>query len=94
MIQDQHLQFSRMRSLEFQRGQVRATNTGATAVIDWQGRVTARLPPEVEGELDADIEGRIGDTPYAIWVAQFRLWPLWGLAAALILLVLAVPRRR
>jgi apolipoprotein N-acyltransferase len=94
MIQDQHLQFSRMRTLEFQRGQVRATNTGATAVIDWQGRVTARLPPEVEGELDAEVEGRIGDTPYGIWVSQWRLWPLWGLGLALILLVVAVPRRR
>ena len=93
MIQDQHLQFSRMRALEFQRGQVRATNTGATAVIDWQGRVTARLPPEVEGELDADVEGRIGDTPYGVWLAQWRLWPLWGLALAQILFVLLVPRR-
>jgi len=94
MIQDQHLQFSRMRALEFQRGQVRATNTGATAVIDWQGRVTARLPPEVEGELDATVEGRIGDTPYAIWVSQWRLWPLWGLALAQILFALRLPRRR
>jgi apolipoprotein N-acyltransferase len=93
MIQDQHLQFSRMRALEFQRGQVRATNTGATAVIDWQGHVTARLPPEVEGELDADVEGRIGDTPYGVWLAQWRLWPLWGLALAQILFVLLVPRR-
>jgi apolipoprotein N-acyltransferase len=94
MIQDQHLQFSRMRALEFQRGQVRATNTGATAVIDWQGRVTARLPAEVEGELDASVEGRIGDTPYAIWLAQSRLWPLWGLALALILFTRLVPERR
>jgi len=94
MIQDQHLQFSRMRTLEFQRGQVRATNTGATAVIDWQGRVTARLAPEVEGELDAMVEGRIGDTPYAVWVSQWRLWPLWGLAAAQILFALLVARRR
>ena len=93
MIQDQHLQFSRMRALEFQRGQVRATNTGATAVIDWQGHVTARLQPEVEGELDADIEGRIGDTPYGFWLSQWRLWPLWGLALAQILFVLLVPRR-
>jgi apolipoprotein N-acyltransferase len=93
MIQDQHLQFSRMRALEFQRGQVRATNTGATAVIDWQGHVTARLPPEVEGELDASVEGRIGDTPYATWVSQLRLWPLWVLAAAMILFALMVPRR-
>ncbi|MBC7664144.1 MAG: apolipoprotein N-acyltransferase, partial [Caulobacter sp.] len=93
MIQDQHLQFSRMRSLEFQRGQVRATNTGATAVIDWQGRVTARLPPEVEGELDTSVEGRIGTTPYALWLAQWRLWPLWLLALAQILFGLLVPRR-
>ena len=93
MIQDQHLQFSRMRALEFQRGQVRATNTGATAVIDWQGHVTARLPADVEGELDASVEGRIGDTPYAIWVSQWRLWPLWGLALALICASLLVPRR-
>jgi len=93
MIQDQHLQFSRMRALEFQRGQVRATNTGATAVIDWQGHVTARLPSDVEGELDADVEGRIGDTPYGVWVSQWRLWPLWGLAVALILFVRMVPRR-
>jgi apolipoprotein N-acyltransferase len=94
MIQDQDLQFSRMRSLEFQRGQVRATNTGATAVIDWQGRVTARLAPDVEGELDASVEGRIGDTPYAIWVSRLRLWPLWGLALAQILFAIALPRRR
>jgi len=94
MIQDQHLQFSRMRSLEFQRGQVRATNTGATAVIDWQGHVTARLAPEVEGELDASVEGRIGTTPYALWVAQWKLWPLWLLALAQILFALAMPKRR
>jgi len=93
MIQDQHLQFSRMRALEFQRGQVRATNTGATAVIDWRGQVTARLPPDVEGELDAEVEGRIGDTPYAIWLSQWRLWPFWGLAGALILLGLLAHRR-
>ena len=94
MIQDQHLQFSRMRALEFQRGQVRATNTGATAVIDWHGQVTARLPAETEGELDAQVEGRIGDTPYGSWVARLRLWPLWGLALAQLLFVVFMPRRR
>ncbi len=85
MIQDQHLQFSRMRALEFQRGQVRATNTGATAVIDFHGDVTARLPPRIEGQLDAVVEGRSGDTPYAVWVSKYRLWPLWGLALAVLL---------
>jgi apolipoprotein N-acyltransferase len=93
MIQDQHLQFSRMRALEFQRGQVRATNTGATAVIDYHGDVTARLPPLVEGQLDATVEGRTGTTPYAAWVSRYRLWPLWGLAIA-VLLVGAMRSRR
>ncbi len=93
MIQDQHLQFTRMRALEFQRGEVRATNTGATAVIDYRGVVTARLAPESEGQLDSQVEGRIGDTPYARWVAQWRLWPLWGLALAVILATRMVRKR-
>lgn len=80
MIQDQHLQFSQMRALEFQRPVVRSTNTGATAVVDHQGRVTARLPPLVRGTLEAEVEGRSGSTPYARWLAACGLWPLWGLA--------------
>jgi apolipoprotein N-acyltransferase len=81
MVQDQHLQFSRMRALELQRPIVRATNTGATAAIDHRGRVTARLTPLVEGALDATVEGRIGATPYARWLAAWGLWPLALLAA-------------
>lgn len=86
MVQDQHLQFSRLRALEFQRPLARATNTGSTAVIDHHGRVTARMAPEVAGTLDAEVEGRRGATPYARWLAAFGLWPLWlaslvGLAA-------------
>ena len=93
MIQDQHLQFSRMRALEFQRGQVRSTNTGATAVIDYRGDVAARMPPLVEGQLDATVEGRTGDTPYAVWVSEYRLWPLWGLALAVLLVGAMLSRR-
>jgi apolipoprotein N-acyltransferase len=93
MIQDQHLQFSRMRALEFQRGQVRSTNTGATAVIDWHGQVTSRLPADVEGRLDAHVEGRTGETPYARWLSNWRLWPLWGLAIAVVLASRFVRRR-
>ena len=85
LVQDQHLQFSRMRALEFQRGQVRATNTGATAVIDHRGHVTARLAPFVEGTLDATVEGRIGDTPYARWLALWHLWPLWCLGVGVVI---------
>lgn len=74
---DQHLHISRMRSLEFARPFVRATNTGATAIIDHQGRVTAMLPRHTQGVLTGEVEGRQGLTPYAWWVSRFGLWPLW-----------------
>ena len=80
MVQDQHLQFSRMRALELQRPIVRATNTGATAAIDHRGRVTERLMPEIEGSLETTVEGRTGSTPYARWISLFGLYPLWVLA--------------
>ncbi|RZJ03452.1 MAG: apolipoprotein N-acyltransferase [Rubrivivax sp.] len=92
MIQDQHLQFSQMRALEFQRPVVRSTNTGATAVVDHRGHITARLPPLERGVLEASVEGRTGTTPYARWLAALGLWPLWG-AAGLWLLLLAVAQR-
>jgi apolipoprotein N-acyltransferase len=80
MVQDQHLQFSQMRALEFQRPVVRSTNTGATAVIDHRGRVTARLPALQRGVLEAEVDGRTGSTPYARWLAALGLAPLWALA--------------
>lgn len=84
MVQDQHLQFSRMRALELQRPVVRATNTGASAVVDHRGRVGARLPPLVEGALEASVDGRVGATPYARWLAEWGLWPLALAGAAIV----------
>ena len=84
MVQDQHLQFSRLRAMEFQRPLVRSTNTGATAVVDHQGRVTHRLPAWTEATLDAEVGGRIGDTPYARWLARWGLWPLWAVVLAVL----------
>jgi len=77
---DQHLAISRMRALEFQRPMLRATNTGATAVIDHRGRVVQELPRLTRGVLQAQVEGRAGITPFAWWVSRAGLWPLWGLA--------------
>lgn len=91
---DQHLAISRMRALEFQRPMVRATNTGATAVIDHRGRITHRLPKLTRGVLEAEVEGRTGLTPYAVWVSRLRLWPLWGLALAVVAATLWTQRRR
>ena len=77
---DQHLAISRMRALEFERPMLRATNTGATAVIDHRGVVTHALPRLTRGVLEAQVEGRSGLTPYAWWVSRAGLAPLWGLA--------------
>jgi apolipoprotein N-acyltransferase len=90
---DQHLAISRMRTLEFQLPMLRATNTGATAVIDHQGRVTHSLVRFTQGVLDAEVEGRRGTTPFAAWAARFGLWPLW-MIAALVIAGAAIAKRR
>ncbi len=60
----QHLQISQMRSLESARPMLRATNTGATAVIDHRGKVVAQLPPFTQASLEASVQGTQGLTPY------------------------------
>jgi len=79
---DQHLQISRMRALEFQRPMIRATNTGATAIIDRYGQVTASLPRLTRDVLVGDVEGGTTLTPFARWASLLGLAPLWVLAAA------------
>ena len=77
----QHLLVTRLRTLELQRPMLRATNTGATAVVDHRGVVTALLPPFTVGVLEATVQGREGLTPFARWASAAGLWPLWALAA-------------
>ena len=81
---DQHLQISRMRSLEFERPMLRATNTGATAIIDHRGRVTHSLARHSRGVLAGEVEGRSAITPYAWWVSRLGLWPLWLLGLGIL----------
>jgi len=81
---DQHLQISRMRALEFDRPMLRATNTGATAIIGHDGRVQRLLPRLTRGVLDGQVQGRNGLTPYAAWVSRLGLAPLWLLGAAVL----------
>ncbi len=80
----QHLQISRMRALEFQRPMLRATNTGATVVIDHTGRVTHIIAPFTQAVLDAEVQGRNGLTPFARWASLFGLWPAAVLALAIV----------
>jgi apolipoprotein N-acyltransferase len=60
----QHLQISRMRSLETGRPMLRATNNGATAIIDARGNVVQQLPFYGQGVLAANVQGMAGSTPY------------------------------
>ena len=89
---DQHRSISRMRAIEFDRPVIRATNTGATAIVDHRGQVTHSLPRLTRGVLTGDVEGRTTITPYVAWLSRLGLWPMWlvGLAA----LGAGVARRR
>jgi len=60
----QHLQISRMRSLETGRPMLRSTNNGATAIIDGRGEVQQQIPFYRQGVLAAKVQGMSGMTPY------------------------------
>ncbi len=60
----QHLQISQMRVLETGRAMLQATNTGATAFINAQGKIVNQLQPLTTGSLSARVQGMTGLTPY------------------------------
>jgi apolipoprotein N-acyltransferase len=74
---DQHLNIARLRSMELAKPSIRATNTGATVIIDAQGKVTHSLERHTRGVLAGQVFGNTVVTPYAVWVSKFWLWPLW-----------------
>jgi len=91
---DQHLHISRVRAMELGRPMLRATNTGATAIIDAQGVVTHRLASGVQGVLSGEVKGVHGElTPYARWVSKLGLAPLWLLGLATVLVTAALAHR-
>jgi apolipoprotein N-acyltransferase len=87
MAIDQHLNISRMRAIEFNRPVIRATNTGATAIIDHKGVVTHSLSRVTRGVLDGRVVGQTEMTAYAKWTAQYGLQPLWVLACSWVIWV-------
>jgi apolipoprotein N-acyltransferase len=87
----QHLQIAQMRAVETGRMHLTATNSGITASIDRDGRVTARLPQFREGRLETQAQGYAGTTPYV----RLRDWPI--VIASLVILAgaaAAAARRR
>ena len=68
---DQHMQISQARALETGRMMLRATNTGATAIIDPHGEVLAHAPHFTTTILTGSAQGYSGSTPYA----RFGNWP-------------------
>lgn len=81
---DQHLNIARMRSMELAKPTIRATNTGATAIIDAQGKVTQSLERHTRGVLVGEVSGNTSITPYAWVVSRFWLWP-WYFFAVIVL---------
>ncbi len=68
----QHIQFSQARAIETGRVMLRATNTGATAMIDPHGEIVAHAPHFSKTTLNVNAQGYIGTTPYVRW----GNWPL------------------
>jgi apolipoprotein N-acyltransferase len=79
-----------MRSLETGRPMLRATNTGATAVIDGNGKVVSQLAPDTQGALAANVQGMGGMTPYILYGNKLVL----ALAALAILSAFLLARKK
>ena len=63
----QHLQISRMRSIETGRDLIRATTNGISAYIDYRGNIKSRTPQFEKAVLTDTVQPRKGSTPYVYW---------------------------
>jgi apolipoprotein N-acyltransferase len=80
----QHLAMARVRAVENRRWLLRDTNDGITVSVDPYGRIVARLPEHIRGELEAPYAFRSELTPYARWGD----WIAWLCVLAVLVLVL------
>ncbi|WP_082890765.1 MULTISPECIES: apolipoprotein N-acyltransferase [Eikenella] len=83
----QHLQQSQTRALELGRYMVRATNTGATAIINPQGQIVKLAPADTRTVLEGSIEGYRGETPYMKMGGSLPL--IYGLLCVAVIMLLA-----
>ena len=68
----QHMQISQTRAIETARMMLRATNTGATAIIDKHGIAVEHAPHFTQTVLKGEAQGYEGATPYV----RFGNWPV------------------
>ncbi|WP_066966164.1 apolipoprotein N-acyltransferase [Microbulbifer sp. Q7] len=85
----QHMQMAQMRALETRRYLVRGTNTGVTAIVAPDGRITAQLPQFEQAHMIGEVESRAGYTPFM----RIGVWGLVILAALMLVLSAALQRR-
>ena len=100
LLQRQFLALAGLRSLETARPLASVANTGPTAMLTAQGRITDFLAPMRPGLLQAALQPSDGLTLYVRW----REWPLWWALLAAVLALFktssgsglppALPRRR
>ncbi len=70
----QHFQMIKARTLELARPMVRATNTGISAIIDYQGQIQTQAPLFTTAHLQAMVMPITGLTPYAKNGDQLGWW--------------------
>ena len=94
-VVDQHIDIARMRSKEFNRPTIRATNSGGTAIISAEGDVIAKLQPYVRGHLIGYLPQSSKEiTFFAYWAGRWGLMPLWFIMGAIMMMTLLFKRRQ
>jgi apolipoprotein N-acyltransferase len=87
LASEQHLQMSQTRAMETARMVLRSTNTGATAIINRDGRVVAELPHFTTSVLTSSVQGYQGTTPYIYWGN-------WPVVSFIVLAIVGLMRRK
>ena len=87
----QQLQQSQARAMELGRYMVRATNTGATAIVSPKGVVLAAAEPNTDAVLEGIVKGHTGETPY---MKLGGSWPLICLLAGTVLFLYLLQKKQ
>lgn len=81
----QQLQQSQARALELGRYMIRATNTGATAIVAPNGSVIKHAQPNIPTVLEGEVYGMSGETPYMRLGSSWYLFYIMLIASGLLM---------